>query len=448
MSRTLPLVSYGIDRFVAHYRGHPVSVAEFIGNARRLADALPAHQHVVNLCEDRYQFMLGLAAAMLRGQITLMPPNRTSGTVNSLSERYPDLFYLSPESIPAIGFPGHLLQDLKAPACSDIPEVDVDALVAITFTSGSTGEPQANLKYWGDLVTGANLARQRFAFCKKSGGTLVATVPAQHMYGLESSILAAWHNELSVHHGRPFFPVDVRNVLAAMPAPRVLVTTPTHLRACIAADLAWPAIDCVISATAPLSVSLASQAEQIMRTCVKEIYGSTETGAVASRRTVEQESWRLYDGLRLSRKNGDFIVSGGHLRAPTPLADQLESIDFSQFRLLGRNADMIKIAGKRASLSELNLRLMEINGVKDGVIFLPEGNDAGRLTALVVAPGLNEKFLLKQLANSVDPAFLPRPLYLVDFLPRNESGKLPRQHLQEFVEHLTGSGRLNKRVVE
>jgi acyl-coenzyme A synthetase/AMP-(fatty) acid ligase len=38
----------------------------------------------------------------------------------------------------------------------------------------------------------------------------------------------------------------------------------------------------------------------------------------------------------------------------------------------------------------------------------------------------------------VDPAFLPRPLLLVDALPRNEVGKLPRERVLALLrEHRT-----------
>ncbi|MEP6882244.1 MAG: AMP-ligase, partial [Dokdonella sp.] len=52
-----------------------------------------------------------------------------------------------------------------------------------------------------------------------------------------------------------------------------------------------------------------------------------------------------------------------------------------------------------------------------------------RIAALVVAPGRTEKQLLAELRLAVDPLFLPRPLRLVERLPRNETGKLPREAL-------------------
>ncbi|MGQ0810317.1 MAG: AMP-binding enzyme, partial [Nitrospiraceae bacterium] len=54
---------------------------------------------------------------------------------------------------------------------------------------------------------------------------------------------------------------------------------------------------------------------------------------------------------------------------------------------------------------------------------------SGRLTAFVVAPGMSAAAILAKLRQRIDPAFLPRPLYLVEALPRNETGKLTRQNL-------------------
>jgi acyl-coenzyme A synthetase/AMP-(fatty) acid ligase len=65
-----------------------------------------------------------------------------------------------------------------------------------------------------------------------------------------------------------------------------------------------------------------------------------------------------------------------------------------------------------------------------------EGRDTERvtrLTALVVAPGLSAPQLLEALRQRIDPAFLPRPLLLVDTLPRNATGKLSRAALDELL---------------
>ena len=56
-----------------------------------------------------------------------------------------------------------------------------------------------------------------------------------------------------------------------------------------------------------------------------------------------------------------------------------------------------------------------------------------RVAAAVVAPGLTPQIVLERLVPSVDPAFMPRPLLIVDALPRNELGKLPRERLMQLL---------------
>jgi len=56
-----------------------------------------------------------------------------------------------------------------------------------------------------------------------------------------------------------------------------------------------------------------------------------------------------------------------------------------------------------------------------------------RLAALVVAPTLDRGVIVQRLRERIDPVFLPRPLLLVDALPRNETGKLPQQTLRALV---------------
>ena len=72
----------------------------------------------------------------------------------------------------------------------------------------------------------------------------------------------------------------------------------------------------------------------------------------------------------------------------------------------------------------------------DGVFFLPGDNDAAsrRPLAFVVAPGVSSADILNALRNSVDAVFLPRPLYFVESLPRNATGKLSRENLLQLLQ--------------
>jgi acyl-coenzyme A synthetase/AMP-(fatty) acid ligase len=246
------------------------------------------------------------------------------------------------------------------------------------------------------------------------------------MYGLEASLLSALTAQSLLYDGKPFYPADVRRALEATSAPRVLVTTPTHLKALADAAVELPPIERVVSATAPLQAELARRIEAAWNTQLVEIYGCTEAGVMAHRRPAHSESWRTFAGGTMAATD----VAEYHapqLPAPVPLQDVLELRSSTEFFLRGRAEDMIKVAGKRASLQGLTRQILEVPGVEDAVMFLPDKD--GRLAAAVVAPGLTAAAILHELRRHLDGAFVPRPLIIVEKLPRNSVGKMPREEL-------------------
>jgi acyl-coenzyme A synthetase/AMP-(fatty) acid ligase len=254
---------------------------------------------------------------------------------------------------------------------------------------------------------------------------------------MELSVLLPLLADIAVHAGRPFFPDDIARALAETPAPRLLVTTPVHLRALLRGleahpELAMPALAGIVSATAPLPAELAADAESRLGCEVRELFGSTETCVIASRRCAREQAWTPYPGVRLHPGARGCRVEAPQLPAPMALADRVELHPDGRFRLCGREADLLEIAGKRASLGDLTRKLQAIPGVEDGVVFqLDETGPGGvrRIAALAVAPGLEAAEIVAALRAAVDPVFLPRPLRRVAALPRNATGKLPRASL-------------------
>lgn len=443
---TLPLIcEASADAPFAYRAGQVLSVRQFIGDVVFVATMLPQRSSLLNLCEDRYRFVVSLAAAMLRGQTALLPPARTPGVLRVLQEDYPDLYCVTDGDddtggLEHIAFPG---ATPIVPAQGDavhIPRIPGEHIAAIAFTSGSTGRPTAHPKLWRSLVQ--SVVAEAAALGIEAGTGIVGTVPPQHMYGLESTVLIALRNGLAIHAARPFYPEDIRRALAELPSPRMLVTTPLHLRAVLEAGVQLPPLAQILCATAPLSQQLAAQAEACFGAPVREIYGCTETGQVAARRTVEGAQWRTLPGVRFREEGERCWAEGGHVTVATPMNDVIELTSPETFRLHGRLADLVNIAGKRTSLAYLNAQLLDVPGVCDGAFFLPDeadnGNDAvTRLTAFVVAPGISPQSLLAALRQRIDPVFLPRPLHLVDVLPRNATGKLPREALSQLAVRLT-----------
>ena len=137
-----------------------------------------------------------------------------------------------------------------------VPQIPLDHPAVVAFTSGSTGSPHPHSKTWGSLVAVARSTGTRLGLKTSDQVTVVATVPHQHMYGLETSMMLPLQHGMAFHVGRPLFPEDVRLALADVPSPRMLVTTPLHIRACVTAGSRLPHVECMLSATAPLPRSL------------------------------------------------------------------------------------------------------------------------------------------------------------------------------------------------
>src|SRR5574341_527263 len=419
----LPLLSgYRPQAPFAHRRGVVLTVAGFEAAARSLAARLPRESYVVNLCEDRYAFMLGYAASLIARKTTLLPPSLAPEAVRDSCDGR-DAYRLTDDEV---------LRELpqSSPRPSVPLEVEDDHVAAIVFTSGSTGRPVGHAKTWGALVAGARALGARLG----AKGGVVGTVPAQHMFGLESTVMLPWQNGLATHSARPLLPADVAEAVVALGAPCWLMTSPLHLRACVDARQPLPGVSGILSSTMPLDRELARAGEKLWQAPVYEIYGSSEAGMIATRRTAADETWELAPGVALSSREGERWVQGGHIREPQRIADELELRDARHFVLKGRKGNLVKIAGKRTSLEALNAALGRIEGVRDGVFYQRDG--ATRLGAVVVAPGRSARALRAALRQHIDPAFLPRPLHLVAALPRNENGKLTRQALLEMVAAL------------
>lgn len=430
-----------LDSPLAYTGGRAISAGEFLRDVAHLAQRLPQSGYVLNFCGDRYRFTVGLAAALARQQISLLPPNQTPELVKQLQDEYPGLYCLidgpaAPDGLTAVRYRA---ADAATPAVTELPSFPAAQVAALAFTSGSTGRPAAHAKTWGSLARGAAAQAERLGIRAQSGLSIVGTVPAQHMYGFESTLLLALHNGLAMHSARPFYPADIRSALEQVPAPRVLVTTPVHLRALMEAETELPQLEILLCATAPLTTELAAGAEARFGAPLLEIYGCTEAGQVATRRTVEGPAWRTFRDVRIAEDRRGVFALGGHVEQEGKLNDVLDLIDAETFVLHGRSADLINIAGKRTSLAHLNYQLTTIDGVRDGVFFMPDEAPSGvtRLAAFVVAPGLTQASVLAALRRRIDSAFMPRPLYLVDSLPRNATGKLPREALLQLLAGLT-----------
>lgn len=440
------LAGFGTEDVVGWQAGRPISAAQFCGAALAFAETLPRKGFVLNLCEDRLRFMLGFAAALIARQVSLLPFSRAPGVLIDLYHAHSDVYCLTDEQPSPAGLAALAVPPLTAArGCSRVPSLPATQVALVAYTSGSTGRPQPHSQSWGSLVADARALGKQLGLAHRPARSIVGTVPPQHIYGMETTVMLPLQNGTAVHAGRPLLPDDIAVTLRSLPGHRWLVTTPTHLRACVRDGVGLPPLEGILSATMPLPPELARQAERMWSAPLHEIYGCTEGGALALRRPAAEELWRVRDGMHLRRAGDAAWVEGGHLASPLRIPDRVELIGSTEFKLLGRPEDMAKVAGKRASLTGLTSELLSVPGVRDGLFFEPgaTGQSTPRLAAVVVAPDLNQELILRALRERVDAAFLPRPLIMVTELPRTETGKVSRADLLALLEAARGRNRDN-----
>lgn len=413
----------------AIHNGRVMSRGDLWSDVAAMAAKLPDRPYLFNLCENRYLFCVCLLAAAARGQVCLLPPAGQMAVILEILHDYPGAYVTSERAPQQAGLEWC---EIVAPGSARVamrPQFNWQRIAVIAFTSGSTGKPKPCPHSLNTFKTSAEMAVNSLGLAEQRL-LILSTTPPQHMYGLETSVFWPLFSKLILHDGRPFFAEDIRKTVKTARWPTILVSTPTHLRSLIKADAPWDNLAGIISATDTLSEKLAAETATILGQSPREIYGSTETLSFASRLTLHENLWRPYSGCRLNPdKSGQTRLESKHLPEAVQLQDNIQIEADGRFTVLGRNRDMVKIGGKRASLTELNRRLKDIDGVEDGFCYIQEN---GRLAAVVISQLTNQAIRLG-LRPYVDEVFLPRKIHFVTAIPRDESGKLAKAEQEKLV---------------
>ncbi len=444
----LAWLSLGLNGLPVPSNGQHISNSQFLSHVWRVAKTLPSENYAINVCDNRYLFLVAAWAVIVRKQTNLLPPNTNASTQESLSKLYQGSYIIHDgaaecsDSVDAINIAQ--LDWSLSDHIGELPQVELNHAAIISFTSGSTGEPKPNVKSWRTLQESSRINARYMLPNDSDVFYHLATVPGQHMWGLETSVLLPVFANACLVDARPMYPHDILSLLTVLPEPRALIGTPLHLRALSGTQKltqgSAPSLSNVLCATAPLDQALAREFESRFSTSLREVYGCSEVGSMSVRRTAQTDVWTKFSGLNFGQEDGGKTrVTADHLPASILLEDSLNMVNEDQFKLSGRASDQIKIAGKRGSLFEVNSVLMKFEGVQDGVVFFPpQDRPVPRLVALVcLRDGFSKDALREHFRKYLDSAFVPRPIYVVDALPREENGKLNKAKLQSFYKSLS-----------
>lgn len=315
--------------------------------------------------------------------------------------------------------------DLELPLKS---QVSSRAELLKIFTGGSTGAPQA----WSK--TAENIFGEGFFLAKNYGvneeDCIVATIPPYHIYGLLFSVVLPLVSSATIAHETPSFPSEIIRVTSENSA-TILVSVPAHYR--VIREKKVP-LRLAFSSAGMLDGETNTQFSANNPMGIVEVYGSTETGGIATRNRSEGEDyftsfslidWKIKNqrlAVRSPFISPELITEKDHYFTAN---DRIEAIDETRFSLKGRADTVTKVGGKRVDLEEISLLIKKGRGVTDCVVVaLPdEGGREHRIGALIQGEEIDLAGIKKQLAESLEPYAQPRRVTLAKRIPVKNNGK-------------------------
>lgn len=328
-------------------------------------------------------------------------------------------------------------------------KVSADHPAIEVYTSGSTGEPKVIKKTMLQLET--ELMALDCLMPESPSEIVAATVTHQHLYGLTFRLFRPFCYQQAFNTHRSQYPEDLIALVTQF-ASFSLVSSPSHLgRMSDQHDWHLIADKCVevYCSTAPLNLQDSLNVSHILQAPVKEIYGSSETGALAWRCQQSAEPaalWQALPHVELSPAadsslNVVFTEDARQLN----LADQVTFYQAGRFELQGRIDQIVKVEGKRVSLNEMNAMLQDSEWVEQAQALTLEGHRCEMVVAIILSDAGNDAMqqlgrkqliatLKKQLSQHFEAIVIPRRWRFVSAFPVNSQGKLPRQNLLKLFE--------------
>lgn len=400
--------------------------------ARTVLNLQPRQEQRWALCfENSYLFVVALLAALHAGKVPVIPGHSRPTLLNEQRDLFDGVL-----SEATLGWSGPeqtvASSDEPLTAVAPMPPVAANSVIEL-FTSGSTGTPKRVVKPIALLDTEMSMLVERFGQ-QLDGCRVVSSVVPQHMYGLAYRIFLPMSCGLPLHAQMTYY---AEQLSALDPAHRyIFVSSPAFLKR-LDATLTPPPVAVLFSAGGALARNDVQAAQRWLGIWPDEIYGSTETGSVAWRQQVDNHaSWQLFPKITL-RAEGD----GWHLLSPLLpssegllLDDTIELVD-DGFRLTGRRGRVVKIEDKRVSLSEIEQRLMALDGVTDAVaIALSRHGRQGIGAVLTINAQTQQQWQdagesardlawRKALQPWLDPVVIPRYWRVIDEIPVNSMNK-------------------------
>ncbi len=395
--------------------------------------------------EDRSTIAAALLASLASGSILALPHSFSAATLEQMQEATGYKWAIIDKGLKR-DFPANTrLLSLEAMDYTETPafvseDISVHTTWLLLFTGGSTGAPKIWSKTAGNMLGEALFMAARFSI--DTSDTIVATVTPYHIYGLLFSVLIPLVASARVLGETPSFPAEIAKV-AHKESATIFASVPAHYRV-LRGRRITPSLRLAFSSAGMLGHEDNDDFCQTNKTGVIEVYGSTETGGLATRdRSDGQNFFSPLSPVEWQIKEERLYVRSPFLSPDLPLdennfflsGDWVQIRGENEFSLHGRADSIAKVGGERVDLDEIRDLLQGQPDVKECVVMalVDDSSRGNRIAALVRGHGIDLKQIKKSLASSLDPAAMPKRIKKVDHIPVTANGKYDREEIQTFL---------------
>ncbi len=309
-----------------------------------------------------------------------------------------------------------------------------DKEIVRLFTGGTTGTPQV----WPKTL--ANLFGEAFFmvthFNLSPSDCFVANTVPYHIYGLLFAVLVPLAASAGVVAGTSAYPQAITDAIAHNKA-TVFAGVPMHYRVLNGIPIPGDTLRLAISSAGRLDPDDGAAFYRKTGVGVTEIYGSTETGGVATRNRAKDESTLVPLESVAHRIEGERLFVRSPYLSPNLETDQTGFFRTNDrvsrngqkgFFLLGRADGIVKVGGKRVDLEGVQTALKGLPGIADALVLArPAGRARENEIVAVVEGAMDVTAIRRALAATVETYALPRRIVAVDKIPMSAAGKYDRE---------------------
>lgn len=429
------------------YSKHPVFVQKMCLAYTELIKR--AEKKVLLYLEDPIDFLLVTLASLLAGKDLFFL--HTAQFLNAQPLINTDTLYICDDEHTKISLRELYKNNIEEQIYDSIKTMRIDANSCVVFyTSGSTGIPKFSAKKVCHID--AELRQLFTDFNQKLDNSIVlSTVPHFHFYGFLFYVLLPLITQYQLPQKQIRYPESFSPFLESKKI--TLISSPAFLKRLDASDKYDKNQWTVFSSGGLLDMNGVENCITVFNTEPIEIYGSTETGGIAWRCQKTYSLWTPFSCLQVKSSNSNVLtISSPYFDDPVMEAgDFVRFHDNIHFELLGRTDSTVKVEGKRVDLKNIDYVLNQRADIKDTHTLLYSSRKREYIVCFVVVEESSElqtlsqknrlqarKKLTSYLSKHFDKTVVPKKMFFLPEIPRNQMSKINQSFLLDMLENESG----------